>query len=80
VFFFLILVVKLNQGPQLIEKMELMMENKEEGSKICELLERNTTSLETTCAKMGQMSEMTKILMKRQERIKKQVNCWTVKQ
>jgi hypothetical protein len=56
-----------------MENMEFIMKNKEEGKKICKLLEKNTTSLETTCAKMGQMRGMTKVLMEGQERITKQV-------
>jgi hypothetical protein len=81
---FLIVVVKLNPGTHMIEKMdkkmEFIMENKEEGGKICEPLEKNTTSQLTTCAKLGQMSEKTKILMKGQESIKKQANSRKMKQ
>jgi hypothetical protein len=56
-----------------MENMEFIMTNKEQGRKICKVLEKNATSLETTCAKMGQMRGMTKILMEGQERITKHV-------
>jgi hypothetical protein len=58
VVFFLTAVVKLNPHPNMSEKMENMefiIKNKEEGRKICKLLEKNTT--------IGQMRGMTKILM-----------------
>jgi len=51
VVFFSTAVVKLNPYPHMTEKMENMefiMKNKEEGRKICKLLEKNTASLDTT--------------------------------
>lgn len=48
---FLTAVVKLNPHPHMTEKlenMEFIMKNKEEGRKICKLLEKNAASLETT--------------------------------
>lgn len=54
--FFLSTTVKLNPQPHMPVKMENMefMMNKDEGRKICKLFGKNTTSLETTCAKMAQ--------------------------